>query len=49
MLGLSRSFVIFILIGLVIGYGSGEWINFWVVVGVYAAVKIFWRFTTKKI
>jgi len=49
MLGLSKSFVIFILIGLIVGYGSKDWINFWVIIGCYAIVKAFWKFTTQKI
>lgn len=49
MLGFSKSFVVFIIIGLIVGYGSGDWVNCAVIIGAYAVIKMFWRFTTKKI
>lgn len=46
MLGLSKSFVIFLFISILIGYKM-DWGSGLLVMGVYATVKITWNILTK--
>ena len=46
MLGFAKSFVIFIFIAAVIGYGTHSWSNFFVVIAAFAAVRFVWKLLT---
>ncbi|MHA1481987.1 MAG: hypothetical protein ACTSQA_00940 [Candidatus Heimdallarchaeaceae archaeon] len=46
MLGFSKLFVIFILIGLAIGYGTGRWQNGVWFIGWFIVIKVVWKFLT---
>lgn len=46
MFGFAKIFVVFIFIAAIIGYGTKSWINFFVVLGVYAAIRIVWKLLT---
>jgi len=46
MLGFAKIFVIFIFIASAIGYGTRSWINFFVVLGAFALVRVIWKILT---
>ncbi len=46
MLGLSKSFVIFIFISIIIGYGTRSWKIGLVMISTFIVIKITWRFLT---
>jgi hypothetical protein len=45
-LGFAKSFVIFIFIAAAIGYGTHNWNNFWIVIGVFALFRFVWKLLT---
>lgn len=47
MLGLSKSFVIFLFLSIVVAIGSKQWKYGAALLGVYFIVKIIWNFLTK--
>jgi hypothetical protein len=46
MLGFSKDFVLFIVISILIGYATENWVNGAVFLGLYAIVKIIWKILT---
>jgi hypothetical protein len=46
MFGFSKLFVIFIFIAIAVGYGTENWYNAWIVLGVFALVRIIWKLLT---
>jgi len=48
MLGISKSFLIFLILSIIIGIGTKNWKNGAVVMLGYAVVCIVWRFITWK-
>jgi hypothetical protein len=46
MFGFSKLFVIFIFIAALIGYGTRSWGNFFLVLGVFAVIRIVWKLLT---
>lgn len=47
MLGLSKSFVIVLIISLLIGFGAKDWKAALTLFGIYAVIKVVWNFLTK--
>jgi len=45
-LGLSKSFVIFLILALVVGFGLHDWVSAMWIFGTYLAVKIVWNILT---
>lgn len=48
MLGISKSFIIVLILSIVLGIGTKNWKNGAVLMGIYAGIKIIWRFLTEK-
>jgi len=46
MLGFSKDFVLFIVLSLLIGYATKNWVNGAVFLGLYIGVKIVWKILT---
>jgi hypothetical protein len=46
MFGFSKLFVIFIFIAIAVGYGTKNWYNTWIVLGVFALGRIIWKLLT---
>jgi len=47
-LGISKSFIILLIISIVIGIGTKNWKISLAIMGCYALIKIIWRFLTEK-
>jgi hypothetical protein len=45
-MGFAKSFVIFIFIAGIVGYGTKSWNNFWLLLGIFAVVRFIWKLTT---
>ena len=45
-LGFAKDFVIFLFIAVIIALATENWNNFVAVIGLYAVVKVTWRFLT---
>lgn len=48
MLGISKSFIIFLVLSVLLAIGTENWKNGAVLFGIYAGIKIIWRFLTEK-
>lgn len=48
MLGISKSFIIFLILSIVLAVGTKNWKNGIVLMACYVVVKIIWKFITEK-
>jgi hypothetical protein len=46
MLGMSKTFVIVLIIASIIGYGTKDWNNFFIILLFYIIIKIIWNLLT---
>jgi len=46
MFGFSKIFVIVIFLAAAIGYGTKSWMNFFIILGAYALIRIIWKLLT---
>lgn len=46
MLGMSKTFVVILILAAIIGYGTHSWTNFLTIVGIFAVGKIIWNVLT---
>lgn len=46
-LGLSKVFIIFLILSIALGYGTHNWVNGLVAMGIYGGVVIMWRLLTR--
>ena len=47
-LGISKTFIIFFILSIVIAIGTKNWKIGVVLMGIYAGIKIIWKFLTEK-
>lgn len=48
MLGISKSFIIFLALSIALAIGTKNWKNGFVLMGIYAVIKFVWKFLTEK-
>jgi len=46
-LGFAKSFIIFLLLAIALGYGTNNWWNTLAFIGFYAVVVLIWRYLTR--
>ncbi len=46
MLGFSKAFVIYLFISIAVGYGSGNYNNTLILLGVFVIIRIIWKMLT---